>query len=511
MAEQARLADRLRQLEQDMDEFVESDPELAKLWVQRHPAHLQMMAGWTVEGFHMEAFEDVLRYQTTMWLAPRGSGKSTSDGVFYPAWRALSWPENMREDIRETVFADAAREITPATIRVALSSNSQDRAIGMHRQVQAVLTHRRIVKLFGDLVGKQWKDASSTTRYRDESGTAQFREGTFSCLGLGSKIAGGHYDLFVADDWVTEDNARTELQRMRLHDFWGFTVRGTLEPWAQTLVCGTRYHPADWYKTVADWVGRGLWGHYRRTPALVETPDGLESYWPEVYPVETLLAIREQIGEVAFATQYQNDTDLMLGDFFSKEDVEAFARWNALRPEERNNAPTVIALDPAIKGGKRADYSVFCVVSYVKPNFYVRRIVRGQWTEDQLLERIRQLAHEYSPNVVGVEVVGGIEWLLDRAKREGVGARLRPLRPQQFRGKDKVGRASHVRSFFNQGRVLIEDPGQNPAAGTQRLVYEMMAFPNASEQAGMDDCVDALVWALILMSRGGTSRRRSRT
>jgi phage terminase large subunit-like protein len=527
-------------------EQYESAREIARALVESHPAYLQMACGWQVRTFHWDALNRALLCPQELWLAPRGSGKSTSDAVVFSAWLAIADPARHHREIRALndwrgLFPDAPRRIGPWNIRIALTSNSAPTAERLHFQVKAILTGRRVRLLFGELAGRRWReDASETTlreRGRDlenrelelaraQRGDEPFdarewvapesREGTFTALGLGSKVTGGHYDFVVVDDWVTLDNARTEGLREKLEAFWAFTVRGTLEPWARTLGCGTRYHPADWYSTVLEWKKKGLWQSVHRTPALVvrgnpdasvnyAKPEELESYWPEVFSVARLLEIREEIGGIAFATQYQNETDLMLGDFFERKWLERFAKWEELSPRDRALARTVMAIDPAIKGGKRNDYTAFCVLSYVAPYFYVRAVRRGQWTEQEFYAQFDAMLREYKPGVVGFEIITGLEWVADKLRHRCGGASFKRLLPQQFRGGDKEGRASHVRGYLELDRVFFEEPTTQNGVG--RLLDEMMAFPNA-KGAGVDDCVDAFVWAMLLLGRSQTRLRR---
>lgn len=480
------------------DDAARMQPADMRDWVQRHPRNLMMYLGWDVDNHHAQALRDALTHRQTFWLAPRGSGKSTVF-LFVCSWLAVADPAVYTKHGIPYLFPDAPGTIGPHNIRINVTSNSADNATALVWQAKQSLLDKRMAMLFGNLEGGRWRDQRADTALRTET----LRETTFTAMGLGSRITGGHYDMVLSDDWVTEDNARTELQRKRLADFWKFTVKPTHEPWARDLGAGTRYHPQDWYGAeVLKWVKRGTWSNLRRTIALFERDGELVSYWPRVYPVETLQEIRQEIGEIAFATQYQNVVDIMLGDFFEKEWVERFIKWEELPEADRKQARTVIALDPAIKAGPRNDYSVFCVLSFLKGKLYVRRIIRGQWTDEQLKARTRVLVRLYQPEVVGVEVVGGIEWLADALTRMNLpGCRIRKLRPTQFRGKDKVGRASHVRKYLEQGIVYLEEPTKENGVG--RLIYEMMAFPSSSNVPGMDDCVDALVWALILIGRSG--------
>jgi phage terminase large subunit-like protein len=509
-----------------------------------------MLEGWDVEPFHWDGLNDALNFRESFWLAPRGAGKSTAVAVFVPAWLALIDPAFMAQEIRELnggygLFPNSPRMVGPWNIRIALSSNSEQKAIGLHFQVQQILIGQKVQSIFGLQAGRRWKETVSEVKARKagreqlaidytmqvlqpqgkllpldllEYESGELREGTFTVLGLGSTVAGGHYDAGVFDDWVTEENARTPVQRDKLQSFYATTVRGTLEPWSKQIGAGTRYHPADWYQTIRQWVEKGLWGTLRRTRALymAADPEGpvdfsqvdqLRSYWPENYPVDELLKIREQIGAVAFATQYQNETDLMLGDFFDPKHLEVFTHWDQLPPQDRLKAKTVITCDPAIKGGKKNDYTAFVVTSYIAPNFYVRKVLRGQWTEEEFLQHWSMLCAEYRPERVGIEVIQGLEWVLPKLRpRCGIGAYFKALYPQSYRGKDKEGRASAARTFMEQGRIFFDTP--TPQNGVGRLIDECMAFPNAENIPGMDDCVDAFAWGILFMMQSRTQLRK---
>ncbi len=491
----------VRERQKMLDELADHDPVAMRAWVERHPRNLMLYTGWEVEAFTAAALNDWLTCQRSFWLAPRGSGKSTA-ALLFCIWLSLSEPRNRLPVFRD-LFKGAPREIGPSNLRVALTSNSAEKAEEAHAQARGILTDERLAKLFGKLDGERWTNRASTTSLRK----ATLKEGTFTALGLGSKVTGGHYDLVLVDDWVTEDNARTELQRKRLTDFWNMTVKPTHEPWARTIGCGTRYHPSDWYNQVKEWVDDGLWHKLRVTPALLPEapgPGGEErwrSYWPAVWPVEKLLETQREIGSVAFSTQYQNDIGLMQGDFFRTEWLEHFYTLDKLPRSVREAVltRTVISLDPAIKAGVRNDFSVFTVLAYAAPNFYVRKVVRGQWTQRELEHIALRLVHKYRAREVAVEVVGGTEFIVQGLRELRGMPRVRVMRPTQFRGKDKTGRADSVRRFFEQGRVWFEEPDKDN--GIQRMLDECMAFPTAVNVPGADDCVDSLVWGLLMLSR----------
>lgn len=488
------------------EDAVRRHPDVVRDWLCSRPENLQLYLGWEVEDFHKKAFDDSMASKDMFWLAPRGSGKSTSLGIFKPTWLSIAPPEKWAPELRGKYesgefWPGAPRDIGPHNIRVAMTSNSAERANSMLWQAKAILTDPRVCAAFdGSLASdSRWKEEAADTRLRTDR---QVREATFTALGLGSKQAGGHYDVLVLDDWVTEDNARTEQRRQRLSDFWKFTVKGTQEPWGRRIGCGTRYHPNDWYEEVRDWVKRGLWKRMRVTPALFDGADGEQrSYWPSVYPVSRLLEIREEIGPVAFATQYQNAVDLMFGNFFSREAVERYRKWAEFPEKDRALARTVATCDPGIKDGPRNDFTAFVVASCISPYIHARRCLRGKWTLDQTVEQAKRLWAQYKFDELGVEVVQGQEWLVQALRRE-CSFRVRPLIPVQFRGKDKPGRANHARTFFDRGQITFEEPSTEN--GVARLVEEMLSWEPSNRAPGVDDCADAMVWLVLMLTSAKT-------
>lgn len=492
----------VEQLRQSLEAKALNDPEQCKAIIECHPFFLQVYLGFDVEPFHREGLDAYLDYRRAMWLAPRGSGKSTSAVVFV-TWLSISNPRNRLPEYRN-LFPDAPREITPANIRIALTSNSSEKAIDLHWQVRALLKNEKLTRLYGSLIDRNARDTDhkSMTSLRN---SPLLREGTFTALGLGSKVTGGHYDVVLIDDWVTEDNARTELLRERLLKFWTMTVKPTCEPWSRVLGAGTRYHPKDFYQNVKQWVEQGLWHKLTHHRAVIEKNGKRYSYWPKAYSLEKLDEIREEIGSAAFETQYQNEVDILSGDFFDLSWFQNYYVWEELPAVVRAacEARTIISLDAAIKAGPKNDWSVFTVMSYAAPHFYLREIVRGQWTEDEHIEVLMRLVRKYRPRQIGVEVVGGMEFLVQRMRSTRGMPRIVALRPSQYRGKDKTGRASKIRSFLEQGRLMTPKP-TTVDVGLRRLLEEALAFPTAASVPGMDDCVDSFVWALLLISRAGT-------
>lgn len=511
-AEQQTALDALRPVSfhdrvAELRQLAEVRPDQVRVWLQRHPRNLMIYCGWEPQWFHDEGFEHFLANPRTLWLAPRGSGKSTV-AVFLAAWLGIAQPEQWD---RPYLFEHAPRRIDPTNIRIALTSNSHPKACALLWQVKAIITSREIARLFGHLEGTRWKDEQADTRLR----RSNLREPTYQALGLGSKVTGGHYDVVIADDWVTLDNARTELQRERIADFWAFTVKGTCEPWARVGVYGTRYHPKDFYGRIFRWASgdeeeaRGAgprvaskWAVLRH-PAITYLDDGTRiSYWPEYFPLDYLDETRDEIGSIAFATQYQNEVEGMLGDFFEASWLEHHRPWADVPADKREYALTCIALDPAFKGGPRNDWSVFSVVHFMRPKtFHVERIRRGRWTKHQLVEQATALHREHKPGRWAIEAIQGAEWLIQDLKKSAIPRGIIKAMPPRI---NKVGRADKVRALFETGCVWFDPP--NAENQLQVAIDELLGF-TGEKNGPSDDCVDSIVWNLIALSRGRSRLR----
>lgn len=490
-----------------LQDLAAKQPDQVRIWLQRHPRNLMIYCGFEPQWFHDEGFDLFFRSPRSLWLAPRGSGKSTI-AVFVAAWLGLADPAHWAPELRG-LFKAAPRHISPKNIRIALTSNSHAKACALLWQVKAILTGREVSRLFGPLAGATWKDEMAATRMRDSI----LREPTYTALGLGSKVTGGHYDVVIADDWVTEDNARTELQRGRLEDFWAFTVKGTCEPWCRVGVYGTRYHPKDFYGKIYGWAtgkedernaNRAPRWQVLRHPAVMYSDGGVRfSYWPLYYTLEYLDETKEEIGPVAFSTQYQNEVEGMLGDFFDAEWLEQQSIPWADRPDTtRSAAITGMALDPAFKGGPRNDWSAFTILHAIRraqtPLFHFEVCKRGKWTMEGLVKTSEALYKTHKPSYFAVEAIQGAEWLIQALRKsKRIPRGLVKAMPPRI---NKVGRADKVRAYYENGWVHFDPP--NHDNGLDVLIDEHLAF--TGEKGGKDDTVDSAVWNLITMSRGRT-------
>jgi predicted phage terminase large subunit-like protein len=257
------------------------------------------------------------------------------------------------------------------------------------------------------------------------------------------------------------------------------------KPHGRCWVIGTRYALQDWYGGLIEANATGAWERVIVDRAIRE--DGT-SYWESKHPLAQLERDRARDPR-AFATQYQQDASVHAGTTFTAAMTGNQAIFEDLPQGDRAKARTIVALDPATKTGAHNDFSAFCVASIVPgipSRFYVRRVLRGRWTQKEIVERAASLFEFYKPEHLACEAVAGQEFLADSLRQRGL--RVKSVVPGATSGKRF--RIERLLPHFEDGHVYIAPPSL--ATGTADLIDEMLAYPKGAH----DDTVDAMVWAL---------------
>jgi len=424
--------------------------------------------------------EDMFRYQLTepqtMVLAPRGHGKSTVLTIGYSLWRMLR-------------NRDA---------RILVLSETEDIALEFTRAMKRYLESPAWRDLFGDWRGDPWSDGEFTVNRR----RALKKESTVTAAGILSGIQGGHYDLVICDDLVSEDQANSEKRRKRVIEKFKQTLLPMLEPDASLHIVGTRYHPYDLYGTL---IGKD--GMFALTHKIYKAVrDDGSALWPERFPlhnvlgedgrilVKGLLQIKNDIGTVFFNTQYQNDTEAMKGRLFRYEWFERNAYSDEDIPE---HSYLVQAVDPAVGQKETNDYCAIATGAwdYKDKTLYVMGVTRGRWSFHEQVRRIQDEYHRYSRGrrngakvaKIGIENNAAQDFIRQHLRRK---TRLPVVAVRAQR--DKVARAAEFSAQVENGRVRFP----RRLLGSE-IIEEFLFFPDGAH----DDMVDACVHLLSVAYR----------
>jgi predicted phage terminase large subunit-like protein len=249
---------------------------------------------------------------------------------------------------------------------------------------------------------------------------------------------------------------------------------------------GTRYHYLDLYGHLI----KNELAEKHQVIRAIEA-DG-STPWPEKFSLEWLEERRRQMGSVIFASQFQNDADLMKGDIFREE----WFRYYEKEPDW-SRCDFWIGCDPAatkmdvVLSGRKATSDWWTIVvgarekdggGEYKREVYVVDIWRARCTKNEYLDRLRALNDRYRPLDVLIESVAAQEYLAQDAER------YMPVHRVE-RTKDKVSRAYWLQSFFENGQILF--PAKHRQANVddwQALQDELILFPGADH----DDLFDGL-------------------
>jgi predicted phage terminase large subunit-like protein len=258
-----------------------------------------------------------------------------------------------------------------------------------------------------------------------------------------------------------------------------------LEPDGRIYLMGTRYHYLDLYGHL---IRNDLAERHQIVRAI--EADGTTP-WPEKFSLEWLEARKRGMGSVIFASQYQNDTELMKGDLFREEWLREYEE----RPE--GSLDHWIGCDPAatkadvVLSGRKTSSDCWTIVvgcrrkaedGGYERELYLVDLWRGRCTKNEYLDQLRRMNERYRPQSVLIETVAAQEYLAQDAER------FMPVQRVE-RTKDKVSRAYWLQPFFENGQVLFPARGiQANPDDWQALKDELLLFPSGEH----DDLFDGL-------------------
>jgi predicted phage terminase large subunit-like protein len=314
---------------------------------------------------------------------------------------------------------------------------------------------------------------------------------------LGEGITGFHYDGVLADDVVGTETARTAGAMERLERFWGQKLMPTLTGKKRLWRMFTLYSPQDLNARAID-RGLPICDEHRSAVIGDLQDDDCQVLDENYHDLESLRAIRAEIGAVDFALQFQNDTSAAEGAFFRREWLECAADGTEPAQLER----VVLTGDLAYSGGAGSDYTALVVAGRDRRGTYhLLDLVRHRYDSiSQTADAIQRLHRAWKPHVVATEAGPGamnqLHHQLDRLLRDRGISGLKRLRA----AGNKEQRAAGLQARLETGVWKI------PVAGTgvyAALRGELLSFPRGEH----DDMVDALAYADIELTGPRLSNR----
>ena len=223
------------------------------------------------------------------------------------------------------------------------------------------------------------------------------------------------------------------------------------------------------------------------------------SLWKDRFPIKKLQEIKENIGSIAFESEYQNTPTDDENSLFQ----ESWIKYYEDDDIDINKLIKVMFIDPSIKSTKKADYKAMITIGLDKStmNYYVLESWIKKTSIENMLKATFRLYEKYRHNLIGFESNGFqilLKELYDELEKEykislplklvehyhqSKNTRIAPLSPLMERGK----------LFFN---AKSKKQNEQFKDDTKLLIEQFLYYPQANVN---DDGPDATAEGVNLL------------
>lgn len=373
----------------------------------------------------------------------------------------------------QTVFHGAARLLKHCPEKtVGFCTYSGDFALRQSRKAREITARAGVRFDREKALGQSWEASSSTKFWQTREG------GGFIAAGRGGAITGEGLDMLIVDDpFKDRQEAESRVTRDQVWEWWTSTLRSRPEPGASIFIFHQRWHPDDMIGRFEKRIQEATEGMKSLAPIeIIELPalgDDGAALWSQRYDLEDLEAIRADVGEYNWHSQYQQKPRGRGEKLFQPATLYSDA------PQQFRIA---IGVDMAYTKKTQSDHSVAIVMAEWGGVCYVLDFVREQCRAEHFADRLKILAHQW-PNAQMYWKGSTIEAVIsDLFSEEPY------FLPLEFESttQDKFIRAQAVSVAWNKGKVRLPRNAQ----WTRAIRSEVESFTGLDDPE--DDIVDAL-------------------
>lgn len=401
--------------------------------------------GWEFgEDFYRELIYFIVKERSCV-AAPRGSGKTSLFSRWWPLYNLL---EVQSRGLR-------TRTGLRLDIEVMLVSESEKltlQHVGWIRQ--QLVGNKRLREVYGNQVPK------ATDSHVFSSHRLELLNGS-KVYGLGSsaQIRGYHPTHIVVDDLESTKNMDTPEKLQSLRDWFERSLLGCVTTDTRSVaVAGTIIARES---LLMQLLANPIW-HGRKFKALNqrECADGsveeyslLESRWP----LEWLRKRRAELGEWAFASEYQNEPRPSTAPIIRLEWIK---RYDGNIPASNGKiVQWYIGVDPAVTEERNGCDSAIAVFARTENHVMWEKVIwRGKVSGPNLIRRIMEMYYMVqkwacgTPVSLGVEEAAQQKFIRQAINEMDSSIMVQPLKPHA----DKVTRMLDISRHFENGRVVMK-------------------------------------------------------
>lgn len=461
------IADRVRQqqLQDALKELCRTDFlvfQKVELGMEIGPQH---KIWWN----HLKTGSDVIE------LAPRDHGKSMSVARAYPLWKV---------------------KYDPWVKDILLLGADQDSAVLNLDKIKQMLDERPSLN---HLVPKTRRDNFySRTEIRLTNGK------TIQAKGIGSPLRGRHPQLIVLDDVLNERNSLDKTNREEIKEYFykvvvpmrdkGLKSRYTEgQSRSQITIVGTAQDYQDLYH---DLLGNP---HFmgEKLRAIIDEPTGVV-LWPDRYDIKDLQQIRQTVGTLVFAQEYQNEpisdeTSLFPKSLFGPMFDDTLSYVTSY--EGAN--PVFMGVDFNVPGSTDGDYTVIFILERLPGDRYR---VLNYWRKkaESMQEQLHQIELWCQMYNVSIGYLEDNMFQRVYAKHFRDNSSL-PIRGHTVTGSKKNSREGGILSFrpmFENERFEFPYRTEADQIKTDAIVSEFTGIRQKKGKIGNTDDHDDIVMAM---------------
>lgn len=464
------------------------------------PSHLVEIDQAVYEGLNPDTYPNRLR--NIVRLLPREHGKSEDVSHKIPSWLALRDPN----------------------IRILIMMESEDQAAG--KLAQCSETIKRLAPRYDRHIEV---DAYKKFKLARE---ATYDVPTIKAAGFETSVTGGHYDLIVFDDLISQESSATEARRDKNWNRLQERLNLGSEGETVKLVVGTRKHPEDIYDKL---LNSGGWDVEVRKAisdfSVVEngeydviTSDGeqfaandkphdadiarvvphrdVPVLWPERWPLSKLIhkylegsidaddgEDEDLSGSRVWIRENQNRADALMGQVLDRGMLHFVSDPFGDQSRDLNDLPCYAGLDLALEQDAEkaatndTDYFALAVASYDAREgvFYIRELERKRgMSMKEAIDWVERIMGRFPTRQLYIESNQAQRFFTQTAQETKLFAK-----EVQSTGK-KEDRIITMSSRFENGKAVICGNPQSPKWDS--FISEWTQFPGGDH----DDRLDAL-------------------